>query len=135
MSAQRVQYFDGASTIVNAHDAVQAAAGNATWLNEFFHVVEGPKKRIAEVLLWLFYNLGLCCTVVGKFVVYIGGKLRSHPDLIIIYVAYHPQKLCPEISALLQSSPIPPFSSDKLDFLYMPTYPRPGRMILYCPVW
>jgi hypothetical protein len=116
MSAQRGQYFDGACTIVDAHEALQAAAGNATWLNEFFPVVEGPKKRIAEVPLWLFYSLGLCCTIVGEFAMYRGGKLTSHPDLITIYIAYHPQKLCPEISALLQNSPIPAFSFDKLEY-------------------
>ena len=55
MSAQRGQYFVAARAIVDVHDALHAAAGNATWLNE------GPKKHIAEVLLWLFYNLGLCC--------------------------------------------------------------------------
>ena len=53
MSAQSEQYFDGACTITNVHDAVQATAGYATWLNEFLPVVKGPKKRIAEVLLWL----------------------------------------------------------------------------------
>ena len=36
MSAQSGHYFDGASTIVDAHDALKAAAGNATWLNKFF---------------------------------------------------------------------------------------------------
>ena len=36
MSTKSEQYFDGACTIVDAHDALQAAAGNATWLNEFF---------------------------------------------------------------------------------------------------
>ena len=54
MSAQSGQYFDGASTIGDAHDALQASAFNATWHNEFFPVVDGPKKRIADVLLWMF---------------------------------------------------------------------------------
>jgi len=49
---------------------------------------------------------------------YIGGKLASHPDLITIYIAYHSQKLWPEISALLQICTIPAFAFDKLDFLY-----------------
>ena len=62
---------------------------------------------------------------------YIGGKLTSHPDSINIYIAYHPQKLCPENSALLQISPIPAFSFDKLDFLYMSTYSRPGSNVFY----
>jgi len=131
MSAQRGQYFDGACTIVDAHDALQAAAGNAAWFNEFFPVVESPKIRIAEVLLWLFYNLGLCCTIIAEFAMYIGGKLTSHPDLITIYIAYHPQKLCPEISALLQISTITVFSFDNLDFLYMPTYSRPVSNVVY----
>jgi len=68
MSAQRGQYFDGSSTIVDAHDALQAAAGNATWLNEFLPVLEGPMKHTAEAILWLFYNLGfflylLACSI------------------------------------------------------------------------
>ena len=48
---------------------------------------------------------------------YIGGKLTAHPDLITVYIAYHPQKLCPEIFALLQFSPIPAFSFDTLQFV------------------
>ena len=116
MSALSEKYIDGACTIADAHDALQATAGNATWLNEFLPVVEGPKKRIAQVLLWLFYNLGLCCTNVSEFAMYIGGKLTSRPDLITIYITNHPQKLCPEISALLQICPIPAFYFDKLDF-------------------
>jgi hypothetical protein len=89
------------------------------WFNEFLPVVEGPKKRISEVLLWLFYNIGLCCTIVGEFTMSIVGKLAFHPDLITIYIAYHPQKLCPEISALLQICPLLAFSFDKLDiFVY-----------------
>ena len=111
MSAISEKYFDGVCTIADAHDALRATAGNATWLNEFLSIVKGPKKRITEVLLWLFYNLGLCCTIVVQFYVYIGGKLASHPNLIIIYTANHPQKLCPEISALLENCPNP-FSFD-----------------------
>jgi len=62
---------------------------------------------------------------------YIGGKLASHPDLITIYTAYHPQKLCPEISALLQICPIPALSFDKLELLFMPTYSKPGSNVFY----
>ena len=40
-------------------------------------------------------------TIVGDFAMYIGGKLTAQPDFITIYIAYHPQKMCPEISALL----------------------------------
>jgi len=53
----------------------------------------------------VFYNLGLCRTVVGEFVMYKGGKLASHPDLITIYIAYHPQKFCPEISVFIANFP------------------------------
>jgi len=98
------------------------------WLNQFSPVVEGPKKRIAEALLWLFYNLGLCCAVVGDFAMCIGDILAAHPDLITVYIAYHPQKSCPEFSVLLQISPFDAFSFDKLDF-YMPTYSRPGSNV------
>jgi len=116
MSAQSGDYFDGATSIVDAHDALQVAAGNATWLNQF-SPAEGSQKRIAKALLWLFYNPGLCCTIVGDFAVYIGDILTAHPDLITVFIAYHQQKLCPEISSLLQLSPTTAFSFDKLDFL------------------
>jgi hypothetical protein len=55
----------------------------------------------------------------------------SHPYLITIHIAYHPQNLCPKISALLKISHISAFSFDKLDFLYMPTYSRPGSNVFY----
>ena len=79
MSVQRGKYFDGATSIVDANDDLQVEAGNATWLNQFYPVVESPEKSIAEVLFWLFYNLGFCCTIVGDFARYIGGKVTSHP--------------------------------------------------------
>jgi hypothetical protein len=79
-------------SLTDAYDAVQAQAGNATWVGEILPVVEGPSKRIAEVLLWLFHSLGLCCATVGESAMYIGVKLRSHPDLLTIYIAHHQQK-------------------------------------------
>ena len=48
MSAQSGQYFDGASTIVDVHDAPQHAAGDATWLNEFIPVIEGPRIILSK---------------------------------------------------------------------------------------
>ena len=62
---------------------------------------------------------------------YIGDKIESRPDLITIYIAYHPQKVCPEISALLQISTIRAFSFDKLDSLFLPTHSRPGSNVFY----
>jgi hypothetical protein len=61
--------FDGATTLTDAHDNLQSRAGNATWINEFQPVVEGPKRQIAEVLLWLFHQLSVCCTIVGEFAI------------------------------------------------------------------
>ena len=77
----------------------------------------------------MFYNPGLCCTIVGKFAMFIGGKLAPHHELISMYIAYHPQMLCPEISTLFQICLIPAFSFNKLDFLFMPTYSRPGSYV------
>jgi len=54
MLSQNEKYFDWASTIEDAHDALQATAGNATRFNKFLTVAEGPLKRIDVVLLWLF---------------------------------------------------------------------------------
>jgi hypothetical protein len=134
MSAQNGDWFDGASTLVDGHDVLQVLGGNATWFNQFSPVIEGPQKLIGEALLWLFYNLGLCCVIVGDFPLYIGGMLTGHPGIITVYIAYHPQKLCPEISALLQISSTPAFSVDTLDFVYMPTHSRPGINVFYT-VW
>jgi hypothetical protein len=131
MSSRNEECFDGDSTLLDLQDRLQVLAGNATWFSQFSTVIEGPQNRIAEALLWLFYNLGLCCVIVGDFVVYSGGILSDHPGIITVYIAYHPQKLCPEISALLQISSTPSFSFDKLDFLYIPTYFRPGSNVFY----
>jgi hypothetical protein len=117
MSTQNGDCFDGASTLVDGRDVLQVLGGNATWFNQFSPVIEGPQKRIVEALLWLFYNLGLCCVIVGDFTMYIGGILTDHPGIISVYIAYHPQKLCPEISSLLQISSTPEFSFDILDFI------------------
>jgi hypothetical protein len=82
----------------DTHDAVQSVAGNVTWFNEFIPVVDGCTKRFAEVLLWLCHILGLCCAVVGEFVMYVGGKLASPPNLLTIYVhGLHHTNLSPEI--------------------------------------
>ena len=131
MSSCNGDSFDAASTHLDIHDLLKVLAGNATWFNQFSPVIEGPQKRIAEALLWLFYNLGSCCVIVSDFAMYIGGILADHPGIITVYIAYHPQKLCPEISALLQISSTPAFSFDKLDFLYMPTYSRHGINAFY----
>ena len=127
MSTWNGDCFDGSSKLLDIHD-LPVVAGKATWFNKFSPVIQGPQERIAEALLWLFYNLGLCGVIVGEFAMYIEGVIADHPGIINVYIAYHPQKLCLEISALLQNSSTPAFSFDKLDFLYMPTYSRPAVM-------
>jgi hypothetical protein len=119
-------YFDGATSLTDTHDIVQAQAGNATWVGEFLPVVEGLTKRIAEVLLWLFHSLGSCCAIVGESAMYIGGKLRSHPNFLPIYIAHHPQNLSTDIRILLQIGHTPAFSLDCLDFLFQHLYSTPG---------
>ena len=131
MAPQAGKCFDGLTTLTDAHDSVQTLAGNATWLNQFSPVVKGREKNVAEVLLWLFYRLGLCCGIVGRFAMYIGGKVTSHPNLITIYMAYQPQNLTSEISVLLQITNTPAFSLESLDFVFVPYYSRPGDNIYY----
>ena len=70
---------------------MQTIAGNATWVSEFSPFVKGPEKYVAEILLWLFYRLGLCSGIVGQFAMYIRGKVTSHTNLITIYTAYDPK--------------------------------------------
>jgi len=104
-------------------------AGYATWVSEFSSV-KCPEKCVAEVLLWLLYRVGLCCGIVEQFVMYTGGKVTSHSNLITIYTAYNPQKLSPEIAVFLQITHTPAFSLESLDFLFVPYY-RPGENIYY----
>jgi hypothetical protein len=75
--------------------------------------------------------MGLCCAIVGRFAMYVVGLLESHPDLITIYMAYHPEMLSPDIPILLQIQPTPVFSLDNLDFWFMPSYSRPGDNVFY----
>jgi len=44
MAAQNEEMFDGETGFVDVHDVLQTKAGNATWLNEFSAVIEGPKN-------------------------------------------------------------------------------------------
>jgi hypothetical protein len=130
MAPQASKCFDGKSTLADLYDSMQVIVGNATWVNEFLPIVKGPKKYVAEVLLWLFYKLGRCCGI-GEFAMYIAGKATSHPGLITIYAAYHPQKLASEIAVLLQITNTPAFSLQSLDFLFVPQYSTPGENIYY----
>jgi hypothetical protein len=98
MSLQVGKCFDGLTTHTDAHDSVQTLAGNATWVSNFSPFVKGPEEIVAEVLLWLFYWLELCCAIVGAFAMYIGSKRTRLLNLITIYTAYHSQKpTLPEI--------------------------------------
>jgi hypothetical protein len=54
MAPQAGKCFDGAITLIDIHDCVQAIAGNATWVGKFSPVVKGPEKYIAEALLRFF---------------------------------------------------------------------------------
>jgi len=74
MASQNKQYLNGSACFTDAHDDIQTKAGKAIWFNEFRPCVEGSKERIAEVLLWGFNLLGLCCTIAGEFAIYISGK-------------------------------------------------------------
>ena len=67
--------FHGLTTLIGIHDSVQTITGYATWVSEFSPFVKGPEKYVAEVLLGLFYRLGLCCGIAGQFAMYIGGKV------------------------------------------------------------
>jgi hypothetical protein len=48
---------------------------------------------------------------------YIADKVTSHPGLITMYTAYHPEKLITEISILLQIKRTPAFLFEGLDFV------------------
>ena len=59
LSPQGGMNFDGATRLTDTHDAVQARAGNATWVNEFNSIVKSPGKLIAETMLWLCHSLAV----------------------------------------------------------------------------
>jgi len=108
--------FSASTGFTDAHDELQAAAGNAPWFNEFSPSIEGSEKRIAEVLLWLLHTVGLCCAIAGEFAMYRAGKLVSRPDSITVYIACHPQNWSSDISILFQIQCTPSFSLDGLGF-------------------
>jgi hypothetical protein len=123
--------FSGTTRFTDTHDNIQRQAGNTTWVNEFIPVVRGGDKHIAEVLLWLCYNIGLCSAIVGDFAMYLGGKLASPPHFLTIYVACSKQKLSHEISILFQKQQTSAFSFGNVDFLFMEKFSRPGSNIFY----
>jgi len=60
MASAMNEKFNGSTSFTDTHDAIQAKAGNSTWLTEYLPIIEGPERKIAEVLLWLFTAMGLC---------------------------------------------------------------------------
>ena len=123
--------FNGSTSFTDTHDAMQAKAGSATWLTEYLPVIEGPERKIVEVLLWMFTAMGLCCTIAGDYAMYIGGKLASHPDVITMYVAYDRQSCSPDVSAVLQFEKTSTFSLGGLVFENWSTLILPGKTISY----
>jgi hypothetical protein len=91
LTPQAGKCINGKSTLTDLHDSVQAKVDNAMWVNEFLPFVKVSDKVFVEILFWLFYRLELYCGIVGKFAMYIAGNVTSHPGLITIYTAYHPE--------------------------------------------
>ena len=95
--------FEGSTSFTDSHDTIQGLAGNATWFIEY-----EPRGEdcIGEVMLWLCYSMGLCCTIVDEYAIYRAGKLASRPNSLALYIA-RPQTLSYEIAELLQEQPSP----------------------------
>jgi len=123
--------LNGSTCFTEAHDELQSAAWNATWFNEFSPSIEDSEKRIAEALLRALHSLALSCTIAGEFAMYLAGKLISRPDIITIYIACHPQIWSSDISILLQKQCTRAFSLDSLNFLFIPEYSIPGKILHY----
>jgi len=130
MASQNRQYFDGSTSITDAHN-IHTEGGNIMWPNECSTNVEGSEKRIVEALLWLFHTLGLCCAIAGEFAMYISGKLVCRPGSISIYIACHPQNWSSDISVLLKIHRTSAFSLDSLDILFFPECSIPSKMLHY----
>jgi hypothetical protein len=131
MAVQNNPRFDGATSLTDIHDSMQTEAGNATWAIELLPVVETPERKIAEVILWSFHKLDLCCCIVGEFAMYIAGRTPTHSGCITIYIGYHPAELTPDSSILFQITRAPAFSLNSLDFLLVPEFTIPGSVIYY----
>ena len=70
--------FREAARLTNIHDDVQGRDGNATWVNDFKPTVRCSGKLLAEALLWLCYNLWLCCAILGEFAMHIRANYCRH---------------------------------------------------------
>ena len=75
--------------------------------------------------------MGLFCTIASEYAMYRGGKLASCPDSIAIYIACHPQNWSSDIAVLLQKQPTPAFSMGSLEFVCVPKWSIPGKMLHY----
>ena len=117
MSTRNGGCFDGATSLLDIHNS-------GTWFSQFSPIIEGRKKRIAEALLHLRHVR----VMVGDFAMYIGGILADHPGIITIH-RLSPAKVVSWNFRLISTTPA--FSFDKLDFLYMANYSRPGSIVFY----
>ena len=121
--------FSGSSLLTDTHDSIQGRAGKATWISEFNPVVKDSRKLITEALLWLCFNLELCCAIVVDYAMYIAGKLALPPNFLTIYVASLPQTSSNEIAIQLQKQRTAAFSYGSVDLRFMKKYSIPGNNI------
>ena len=56
MAPQAGKCFDGATTLTDINDSVQAIFGNATWVSEFSPVVKDPEKMLLKLCCGWFAN-------------------------------------------------------------------------------
>jgi len=121
-----VSKFEGSTSFSDSHDTIQGITGNGLWFNEY---VPSGEDGFAEVMLWLCNSMGLCCKIVGEYVMYIAGKLVSRPNSLALYFA-SPQMWSSELAVLLQAKPSPTFAMCGVDFEYVPEWSMPGKLVL-----
>jgi len=105
------QNFESSTTFSDSHNTIQGIAGNDLWFNEY---VPSGEDRIAEVMLWLYHSMGLCCTIVCGYAMYRAGKLQSRPDSLALYIA-SPQMWSSDLAVLFQAKPSPTFAMGGVD--------------------
>jgi len=110
------QQFEGRTSSNDTHDTIQFLAGSVTWFNEY---ETRGEDRVAEVMLWLCHSMGLRCTIVSEYAMYIAGKLASRPYSLALYIA-RPQTWSYEIAELLQEQPSPTFAMGVVEFELVP---------------
>jgi hypothetical protein len=113
---------------------MQAMAGNATWLGEFFPIHAGAARLVPETILLAFHLDGRCAAVAGEYATYMAGRIVTMPQVLALYAPFpHVNASTPsrETDVFFQIKRSAHFTLGRINFAYLEDQSAAGDRYLY----